>query len=1002
MGEGLRAPLVKSTAASGADGLSRAESIYAEQVRQLYRLSGSTYAGTLLSAIVVVAAVWEVVPLLRLLLWAGALAAVVAGRFALHRSFEKRNPPAAEASRWCTYFVLGTAASGAMWGVLGSALYPSDAMAQEFLVMFIIGGMVIAAVLVLAPVNNAFLAFLLPAVLPVIPTVFLQGTTVHFSMGILLLVVVVVVLIAGPMVSAMMRDSIGMKYAGTELLEQLSETHAVSRLTNLQLNDQIYAQRVATEQLRQASQKLSALIEASPLAIIVRDLEGRIETWNSAAERIFGWAQEDVRGKPPPYYPPGDENGEAEFREKILSGQSVSGMEAVLITRDVRLIDVSISAAIVYDISSRPTGYLTILADITERKRVEHQQSVIARITMLLAEAQSAEEAIPHVLETMCVSFGFVYGARWLLDWQTPLLHCAETWNVPTPELTAFRDHSKARLERPAKAEGLNRRVWDTEAPYWIEDIERDATLDRRAQALQAGLRSAFGFPLMVGGELYGVMEFFGRKACAPDETVLQVARTVSSHIGQFIARKQAERNLQFVASHDALTGLFNRSMFSQRLQQALAQAYRHERRLAVLFIDLDGFKLINDMLGHDAGDVLLADLANRLRECMREGDTLGRMGGDEFVVLIEGYDEETQLLEVARKVLDTVAEPFTLRDAEYRVTASIGIAAYPQDGEDAPDLLKNADIAMYRAKERGKNNYQFHSPDMNTHLVERVGLEAALRRALERGEFVLFYQPKINIPENRVIGVEGLLRWLHPSQGIINPPDFMPTADDAGLFAAIGDWVLRAACGQMKAWQLRGITGVRVAVNLSMRQFGQDDLVERLRVAVHAAGIEAGQLDIEITEAVLMRYAERADRLLAQIKALGAQIIVDDFGIGHSSLGCLQRFPIDAVKIDRSLVAQLPGSADAVGLTRAVIAMAHSLGLQVIGEAVETRLQWDFLREHGCDAAQGNYFCAPAPAESMTAMLLAQPHDSSRIADDQPLMPWRARRPGVDASGDA
>src|SRR5205823_10332005 len=297
--------------------------------------------------------------------------------------------------------------------------------------------------------------------------------------------------------------------------------------------------------------------------------------------------------------------------------------------------------------------------------------------------------------------------------------------------------------------------------------------------------------PIMVGGEFYGVMEFFARDVRQPDETVMQVAQTVSSHIAQFIARKQAERNLQFVASHDALTGLFNRSMFGQRLQQALAQAHRHDRRLAVLFIDLDGFKRVNDLLGHDAGDVLLTELANRLRECMRESDTLGRMGGDEFVVLIEGYEEESQLLEVARKILETVDQPFLLRNGEHRVTASIGIGAYPQDGEDAAELLKNADIAMYRAKDQGKNQYQFHSPEMNTHLVERVSLEAALRRALDRGELTVFYQPKLNIAEKRVTGVEALVRWLHPTRGVINPPEFIPIAEDAGLFTAIGDWVL-------------------------------------------------------------------------------------------------------------------------------------------------------------------------------------------------------------------
>jgi diguanylate cyclase (GGDEF)-like protein/PAS domain S-box-containing protein len=982
MVEGTSSPAVSPPARAEAAGLSRADSIYAEQVRHLYRFSTAAYAGSLLCAIVIVSALWGVAPKISLLAWAAAIFAVTAGRYLLYRNFMKRDPPPAKARRWCAYFVVGTAATGLAWGILGSALYPAGSMTHEFLVILVIAGMVISAVLVLAPVQQAFLAFLIPALLPMIPTVFFQGTTLHFYLGVLVLVFLVVMLAAGPLVSAMLQEAIGMKFENSELLARLSETHSASRQTNLQLNEQIYSQRVTAEQLRQASQKLGAMIEASPLAIVARDVEGRIESWNTAAEKIFGWTQEEVRGKFVPYHAAGSEDEGEAFRRRILNGESVSGVEAVCLRKDGRLIDVSVSAALVYDIAGRPTGYLTMIADITERKRVEKQQNVIAEITMLLSEAQSVEEAIPQVLETVCNSFGFVYGARWVLDKQNLLLRCAETWSLP--EMNVFREHSKARLERPGRAEGLVPRVWASGSPVWISDIERDPLGGGRDGALQAGLRSAFAFPVMVGGDFYGLMEFFARDVREPDETAIQVAQNASAHIGQFIARKQAERNLQFVASHDALTGLFNRSMFSQRLQQALAQALRHERQLAVLFIDLDGFKLINDALGHDAGDVLLADLAVRLRECMREGDTLGRMGGDEFVVLIEGYNEETQLLDVARKVLETVAQPFLLRDGSYNVTASIGIAAYPQDGHDAPELLKNADIAMYGAKQQGKNNFQFHSPDMNTHLVERVNLETALRCALDRGELMLFYQPQVRLRDNRVTGVEALVRWLHPSQGVLNPPEFVPMAEDAGLFGAIGDWVLQAACAQLRAWQQQGATNLRIAVNLSMRQFGQDNLIERLREVIHNAGIEAKHFEIEITESVLIRHSERAVKLLAQLKEMGAQVVVDDFGTGYSSLGYLKRFPVDAVKIDRSLVAQLPHGTDAAVVTRAVIGMAHNLDLQVIAKGVETRAQWDFLSEHGCDSVQGNYYCAAVPEQTVTAMLLQQPHDTVRIANVQ------------------
>jgi diguanylate cyclase (GGDEF)-like protein/PAS domain S-box-containing protein len=989
MGEGSSAPAVTPPAPAGT--VSNAEAIFAEQVRNLYRLSLSAYVGSILCATVIVGALWQVAPTWPLLAWGLSIFAVMAARYALYRAFLRRKPPPSEARWWCAWFITGAASAGALWGVLGSALYPWGALPQEFLVMVVVAGVVVSAVLVLAPVRRAFLAFLIPSLLPIVPTVLLQGTTLHFYLGLLLLCFFVVMLVAGPLVSVMIQDAIGMKFENSELLARLSETHAVSRQTNLQLSEQVYAQRVTAEQLRQASQKLGAMIEASPLAIVVRNTEGRVESWNTAAERIFGWTQEEVRGKPVPYHRPGGEiEGEA-FRRRILSGETISGVEAVRIRKDGRPIDVSFSAALVYDIAGRPAGYLTMLADITERKRAQKQQNVIGEITMLLSEAQSVEEAIPQLIAHVCESFDFVYGARWLLDKQNLLLRCAESWSIVAPEVMTFREQSRARLERPGKAEGLTRRVWGTGAPVWIADIAQDLTLARRDLALEAGLRSAFAFPIMVGGEFYGLVEFFAREPRQPDETLAHVAQNVSAHIGQFIARKQAERNLQFVASHDVLTGLFNRSMFGQRLQQALAQAFRHERRLAVLFIDLDGFKLINDMLGHDAGDVLLADLAVRLRECMREGDTLGRMGGDEFVVLIEGYDEDPQLVDVARKVLETVSQPFLLRDGNYHVTASIGIAAYPQDGHDAAELLKNADIAMYRAKEQGKNNFQFHSPEMNTHLVERYSLEMALRKALDRRELMLFYQPRISLRDQRVTGVEGLVRWMHPSQGVLNPPEFVPIAEDAGLFAAIGDWVVHAACAQLKEWQQRGIGGLKIAVNLSMRQFAQDNLIERLREAVYQTGINPALLEIEITESVLMRHVDRAARLLTQVKELGAHVVVDDFGTGYSSLACLRRFPVDAVKIDRSLVAQLPAEGDGASLTRAVIGMAHSLGLQVIAEGVETRAQWDFLAEHGCDAIQGNYYCAPAPAETVTAMLLQQPHGAVRVGNVEQLRPWRA-----------
>jgi diguanylate cyclase (GGDEF)-like protein len=451
----------------------------------------------------------------------------------------------------------------------------------------------------------------------------------------------------------------------------------------------------------------------------------------------------------------------------------------------------------------------------------------------------------------------------------------------------------------------------------------------------------------------------------------------------------QAEHSLQFFASHDPLTGLFNRGMFGERLQQALAQAQRFERTLALLFIDLDGFKLINDTLGHSAGDMALVEIAVRLRATLREGDVIARMGGDEFVVLVEEFGDATQVAEVAKKVLETVGKPFALQAQEHAVTASIGISTYPRDAADAPTLLKNADIAMYRAKEGGKNNFRFFAPEMNTHLLERVSLESGLRHALERDELKVLYQPRVSLKNGAVTGVEALVRWQHPAQGMIGPQEFVPIAEDNGLMNAIGGWVLSTACAQARAWQDQGLPPLRVAVNLSARQFAQDNLIQIVREALHRAGLEPARLDLEITEGMVLRNAERAVKALAQLRELGVRTTLDDFGTGYSSLGYLMRCPVDGVKLDRSFVLKLPGDAESATVARAVIAMAHSLKLHVTAEGVETREQWDLLRDLDCDEMQGHHFSEPVAADAVPRLLNQAP-GAGRRANVQALRPRR------------
>jgi diguanylate cyclase (GGDEF)-like protein len=437
--------------------------------------------------------------------------------------------------------------------------------------------------------------------------------------------------------------------------------------------------------------------------------------------------------------------------------------------------------------------------------------------------------------------------------------------------------------------------------------------------------------------------------------------------------KRVTEERIRYLAHHDELTGLANRAALQVALARAVEQARRHSRRVAVLFIDLDRFKIINDTLGHDAGDAVLKTVSTRLRESLRASDVIARQGGDEFVVVVEEFNSETDLAGVANKILDAFAQPLNLGGQEFLLTASIGIGTYPDDGRDAQGLMKAADMAMYRAKEAGKNNFQFYSPQMNSHSFERLALEAALKRALERGELLLHYQPKLDLATGRVAGVEALIRWQHPDMGLVSPLRFIPIAEETGLIAPIGSWVLVEACRQMKAWQVAGLGALSIAVNLSGRQFVQGALLEEVLAALRNTGLEPRHLELELTESTVMQNPERAAGVLAELAALGVSIAIDDFGTGYSSLAYLKRFPVSTLKIDRSFVMNLPDDPEDAAITRAVIALARSLKLKVVAEGVETARQRDFLSAHACDLAQGFLVGRPMPAEAFERFMREQ-----------------------------
>jgi diguanylate cyclase (GGDEF)-like protein/PAS domain S-box-containing protein len=432
--------------------------------------------------------------------------------------------------------------------------------------------------------------------------------------------------------------------------------------------------------------------------------------------------------------------------------------------------------------------------------------------------------------------------------------------------------------------------------------------------------------------------------------------------------RKRFEEKLSQLASHDALTGLPNRHLLQDRLEQGLAHHRYTERILALLFVDLDRFKIINDTLGHDAGDLLLKEIARRLSSCLREGDTVARQGGDEFVVVLTDLAKAEDAAFVAQKILDALAPPCLLAGREVLPAASLGIALYPQDGKNIQELMMSADKAMYAAKQAGRGQYRFFDPAMNRAAADWLEVGADLHHALARGEFELHYQPKVSLKSGAITGVEALLRWRRP-EGLVPPNKFIPILEETGLILEVGEWVIARACRQARLWREQGLPPLRIAVNLSPRQFQQHDLAERVRTLIDQPDFRPSDLELEITESMVAHDVERAVATLRQLGQLGVRLSIDDFGTGYSSLAVLKRFPVNSLKVDRSFVCDVPDDADDVAITRAVIALALSLGLSVVAEGVETEAQRAFLVEAGCDEIQGFLFSKPLPAEELAAL---------------------------------
>ncbi|HYA37917.1 MAG TPA: EAL domain-containing protein [Candidatus Methylomirabilis sp.] len=688
-------------------------------------------------------------------------------------------------------------------------------------------------------------------------------------------------------------------------------------------------ERVLAERaLRHSEDRLRKIFNASAMIISVSRLEdGRFLDVNPAFLRTGGWTREEVIGRTSrdlDVWVGGEDR--ARLIERMRREGAIHELELPFRMKsgEVRNLLCGIERIRIDDVDC----LLLVGQDITERKKAETQMQKLSRALEQTADAVQITNR-DGVIEYVNPTFEQVTGYAF-----------AEAVGRKTNLLKSGR-------QGPRFYENL----WKT---ILAGNVFNDVFVNRRKD-----------------GSLYY------------EEKTITPLKDVDGRIAHFVAtgkditeRMETQERLAYMAQHDPLTELPNRTLLLDRLKQSLAGARWRQRRTAVLFVDLDRFKTINDTLGHEVGDRLLQQLAARFQASVREGDTVARFGGDEFVILLDDVASADDVAGVAQKVLQALAPPFEVDHHTLYVTASIGMSLFPNDGEDASTLLKNADIAMYRAKELGKNTYQFYSADMSARAFERLTLESSLRRALDQGEFRLYYQPQFDVETGAIVGVEALLRWQHPEFGLVMPSDFIPLLEETGLIVPAGEWALQTACAQIAAWHAQGWRRLRLSVNLSPRQIQGHDLTATVRRAVEKFDGDPARLELEITEGVLVRHAPAAVEALEALNALGVRMAVDDFGTGYSSLSYLRRLPIDTLKIDRAFVRDIPRDPDDSAITAAIIALAQTLKLDMIAEGVETEAQRDFLHARGCRVMQGFLFSRPQPPEEIQRLLQVRKPD--------------------------
>ena len=710
----------------------------------------------------------------------------------------------------------------------------------------------------------------------------------------------------------------------------------------------------ATASLEASEERFRSLFDYSPDAMLALDLDGTITRANAAAARDHGHTIEELIGlRGVDLLLPAHARAATEVFRAATHGRAGS-IEVTLLRGDGSTLPV-LATLIPIVFRGSITGVHLLARDLTAIRRAENevaaQSDRLRELYLVAASANAtAENLIASTIDAGCRLLGMSAGS----------LYDAEA------------DRSVATVGEPIPRR-LARLPLATDGALAIEDL-RGLPVLGEPEIGEDPPTAYIGTAIAIGGTRYGSLCFAARTArevpfTPSDRDLVQL---MGALVGSAIERGRARSRLKHLAYNDQLTALPNRAWFTERLRDELTLASESSTRVAVMFLDLDRFKDINDTLGHALGDRMLRVIGDRLTSVVGNEGLVARMGGDEFIVLV-GDDPATARLDaLATRIISAIDEPLMIDGYEQFVTTSIGISVYPEDGDDADTLIKHADVAMYRAKERGRNTHQFFTPALGASLRTRISQEKSLRKALEREEFVLHYQPQFELGGERLCGIEALVRWRHPRLGLIGPDQFIPSAEMSGLIVGLGDWVLETACRQVRTWQ-EIAPGLRLAVNLSARQFHQTALAAKIREALDRTGLAPDHLEIEITESVAMSDAALSVQILEELGRAGVRLAVDDFGTGYSSLGYLRRFPLDTLKIDKSFVREIMVEPDDATIVRTVIGMAHSLGLEVCAEGVESAEQLAFLRHEDCDRAQGFFFGRPMAADEFRAFLAAR-----------------------------